>query len=135
MYLVIIFLLFIMLSPTDPNHTLNTLVRNTRGIRSCLLDQYSVDLALICEHKLFSHSREFLGLIHKDYNYISVESCSITPYSLATCGKGGLAILTKKTLPCYVSHIDTGGSERIIGVELKYHNMSPMILSLPPVSM
>ena len=87
-----------MLSPTDPNHTLNTLVRNTRGIRSCLLDQYSVDLALICEHKLFSKSREFLGLINKDYNYISVESCSINPYSLATCGKEGLAILTQKTM-------------------------------------
>ena len=55
-----------MVSPTDPNHTLNTLVWNTRGILSStyelsyLLDQYSVDLAPICEHKLFS-----LGLIHK----------------------------------------------------------------------
>ena len=29
-------------------------------------------------------------------------------------------------MPCYVSHIDTGGSERIIGVELKYQNMSPI---------
>ena len=92
---------------------------------SCLLDQYSVNLALICEHKLSSHSREFLGLIHKDNN-ISVESCSINPYNLAACGKRGLAILAKKTLPCYVSHIDTVGSDRIIGVELKYHNMSPI---------
>ena len=105
-----------MVSPTDPIHTLNTLVWNTRGILSstyelsCLLDQYSVDLAPICEHKLFS-----LGLIHKKlHTYMFVENYSINPYSLATCCNGGLALLTKKTLPCYVFHIDTGGSERIL---------------------
>ena len=104
---------------------LNILSWNVRGIMSsayslsCILDENNIDIALISEHKLFSYSAGFLSSINTKYDYVSVEQSGTNPYSKATCGQGGVAILYKKSLSKQTEHIDHIRNDRILGIELK----------------
>ena len=104
---------------------LNLLTWNVRGIMSSaftlsqLLSCYNTDIALITEHKLMPHSKCFFDNIHPSYASAVKISQQINPYSRASCGKAGVAIMYKKGIDCYISEIDTIMSDRILGIELK----------------
>ena len=101
---------------------------NVRGIMSSayalsdMLDKNDIDIGIISEHKLFNHSKSFLDSINPKYKSFSVCDSSIDQYGPAKCGKGGVAILYKKSLQSSISLIDCLDNERIIGIELKLIN-------------
>ena len=80
----------------------NLLTWNVRGIMSSaftlsqLLSCYNTDIALITEHKLMPHSKCSFDSIHPSYASAVKISQQITPYSGASCGKAGVAIMYKK---------------------------------------
>ena len=110
---------------------LNIVTWNVRGSMSSavplshILDKHSVDIALICEHKLLPQSISFLESIHPEYSYIATCDASINPYKNVKCGKAGTAILYKKKLCQIVSRLDIQ-NERISGIEVKAPHSTPI---------
>lgn len=86
---------------------------------STMLDKYDIDLALLSEHKLMTHSESFLDSIHSKYTYYATTDATVDQYSRVSCGKGGTAILYKKSINRIVSHIENISSNRIVGVRIE----------------
>ncbi|MES9879357.1 MAG: reverse transcriptase family protein [Sedimenticola sp.] len=104
---------------------MNFLSWNVRGVMSSayvlstMLDKYNIDIALLSEHKLLSHSEPFLDSINDKYTYFATIDNSLDSYSRVRCGKGGTAIMYKKSIGCMVTHIDNISSNRIVALEVK----------------
>ena len=70
---------------------LSILSWNVRGIMSsayplsCMLNDHNVDIAVVCAHKLFTHSKHFLESINSNYVSLSVEDCSQDSYYINKC--------------------------------------------------
>ena len=100
---------------------------NVRGIisstpcLSTLLDRENCDIAIITEHKLKSEIKTYLDSVHSDfYSFVKIDDSDPvhgigTTYST---GKGGVAIMCRKSLSFSIKEIPCPESNRIIGVEL-----------------
>lgn len=110
----------------------NVLTWNVRGAMSSslclakLLKQYNCDIALISEHKLKTETKMFLDSI--DYQYKSVVHIETDGDSNYHCGKGGVAIVYKKSLQFHIREITETQSNRIIGIEPKHSNLPSFYL-------
>ena len=99
-------------------------IMSTAGSLSKILDDYSIDFAFISEHKLREQQKSFLDSVHLNYTAVCVCDASITPG--ARCGKGGVAIMYKKTCQFCVSHLNVQLSDRIIGIQINQSCMKPI---------
>ena len=112
---------------------LNIITRNVRGIMSSavplshILNKHSVDIALICEHKLLPRSISFLESIHPKYCSYATCCNSTNLYENIKCGKAGTAILYKKNMSDSVSRLDIQ-NERITGIEVKTQHSTPIYI-------
>jgi len=113
---------------------INIICWNVRGIMSsayslsAYLESYDIDVALITEHKLFQHSTHFLSCINESYAHIQSVDLTIDQYGSAKCGKGGTAILYKKSLKHCISAIPDIASNRITGIELRGRDIDPVYI-------
>ena len=89
------------------------------------LDYQPIDLALITEHKLLPRSQHFLSSI--EHNFYASNTCDSSTDNSGNlrCGKAGTAIMIRKTLQKYVSHVNIS-NERIIGMDLRSGNQLPL---------
>ena len=84
--------------------SLNALCWNCRGIMSSayplanMLDKFNIDIALINEHKLLPRSAMFMNTIHSEYECIVNVNENVENYGAVNCGKGGTAIMYKRSL-------------------------------------
>ena len=110
---------------------------NVRGIisstlcLSSLLDSSQCDIAVISEHKLKTESVTYLDSIHKDFfSFVKIEDMnSETPPMLPhVTGRGGVAILVKKSLQFSVKEIDGIKSNRIIGIRVNTSSNVPLFI-------
>ena len=108
--------------------TLKVLSWNVRGIMSStlclsnLMIRSNCDVCIVSEHKLKDASLDYLNTIERGYK--SVAKAEILPPDYkAYHGKGGIAILYKKSLQFSVNVIEETGSNRIVGIELKNSHM------------
>ena len=99
-------------------------IMSTAGSLSKILDYYNIDFAFISEHKLREQQQYFLDSVHLNYTAVCVCDASITPG--ARCGKGGVAIMYKKTCQFCVFHLDIQLSDRIIGIQINQSCMKPI---------
>ena len=99
---------------------LSMLAWNVRGIMSSaiclgkLLEESDCDIALMNEHKLLPHNRSVLNSLNSSYtSHTHCESVTNSYF----CGRGGVAILYKKTLSLNVETLNDG-NERIVGIKV-----------------
>lgn len=100
---------------------------NVRGIisstlwLSSLLDKENCDIAILTEHKLKSETKTYLDSIHSDfYRFVKTDDSDLvqgigTSYNT---GKGGVAIMCRKSLSFSIKEMPCPESNRIIGAEL-----------------
>ena len=102
---------------------LNIMCWNVRGIMSSayplseLLDTHKIDIAMLCEHKLFYRSTSFLDSIHCDFLSYYTVNTSVDPYSIARCGRAGTAILYRKKYHRQFTIIENIKNDRILGLK------------------
>lgn len=82
---------------------LNILSWNVRGIMtstlplSDMIQDYNVDIAIICEHRLRPQHRQFLASVHDGYDFLSKESESINCYNRNVRGRAASAYYIRKS--------------------------------------
>ena len=97
---------------------------NVRGIMSssvCLSELFkytNCDIAVLSEHKLFNHSLQFLNTLDNNYHSLGIADTSVN-IETSKCGKGGVAIMYKKTLKFNIKPINCPVSERLLGIEMQ----------------
>ena len=64
------------------------------------------------------HSKCFFDSIDPSYSSIVKISEEINPYSRASCGKAGVAIMYRKCINDCISEIENISSDRVLGIEL-----------------
>ena len=64
------------------------------------------------------HSKCFFDSIDSSYSSIVKISEEINPYSRASCGKAGVAIMYRKCINDCISEIENISSDRVLGIEL-----------------
>ena len=64
------------------------------------------------------HSKCFFDSIDASYSSIVKISEEINPYSRASCGKAGVAIMYRKCIDDCISEIENISSDRVLGIEL-----------------
>ena len=112
---------------------MNIVAWNVRGIMSSavplshILQNQSIDIGFISEHKLLPQSIDFLNSLHPDYCAFATVDTTVNPYSKNTCGKAGTAIIYKKNLHNVITRIETQ-NERIIGIEFKPQHSTPLYM-------
>ena len=101
---------------------------NVRGIfssttcLSTLLDREKCDVIVITEHKLKQSTKAYLDTIHKDYAcFVKLDDDETMFYNSAFSGKGGVAIMYKKSLMFSVKEITCYDTNRIVGIQLDDH--------------
>lgn len=117
-----IFLLFFMLFSI-----LNWNVRGVMSSNVCLTNLLRLtkcDVAVISEHKLPENCSKFLNSIDKGYISTATFEKSLKNGDI---GKGGVAILYKRSLEFYTSLINTN-SNRVIGICLKTPTHVPLYI-------
>ncbi|CAG2221397.1 unnamed protein product [Mytilus edulis] len=109
---------------------------NVRGIMSssvCLSELFkytNCDIAVLSEHKLFNHSLQFLNTLDNNYHSLGIADTSVN-IETSKCGKGGVAIMYKKTLKFNIKPINCPVSERILGIEIQCNeNYSIFVFSV-----
>ena len=106
------------------NMNLRFMSWNVRGIMSSAgslsyaLNKEHIDVAFISEHKLFEHSKSFMGSIEPLYDHITQCDDDFSTYNNIKCGKGGVSILYRKTLNFNIRAMDEIADPRIVGVEI-----------------
>ena len=111
---------------------------NVRGVisstlcLSSLLDDTLSDIAIICEHKLKQSSAQYLDTIHSDfYSFVKTESeddMNLKRGNSCFVGRGGVAIIARKTLSFSIKEIDCSQSSRVIGIELSSTNSNSLFI-------
>ena len=113
---------------------LSIICRNVRGIMSSayalseFLDENNVDVCVVTEHKLMTHSLHFMDTINKKYHPFSTADTSLDRYGPARCGKGGVSILFKKTISRKICLIETVQNERILGIKFVTRSTPPLFI-------
>ncbi|CAG2209444.1 unnamed protein product [Mytilus edulis] len=88
------------------------------------------DIAVLSEHKLFNHSLQFLNTLDNNYHSLGIADTSVN-IETSKCGKGGVAIMYKKTLKFNIKPINCPVSERILGIEIQCNeNYSIFVFSV-----
>ena len=83
---------------------LNVVAWNVRGIMSSavplshIIQNHSIDIDFISEHKLLPQSIDFLNSLNPIYYALATVDTIVNPYSKITFGKVGTAIIYKKKL-------------------------------------
>ena len=112
---------------------------NVRGIMSSticlsnLLDTTKCDIAVISEHKMKNASPCGMNIdsLHGDYRSIakvSDDDISKVDNTLYFTGKGGIALLIKKSIEYSCKEVSCMDSNRIVGVELRDSNGNMMYI-------
>lgn len=78
----------------------------------------NVDICAVQEHWLYSDSLAFLNSIHQDFCAYGRSSNDLNPYSVWRRGKGGVAILWRKSLSYQIEILDDIGNDRIICIRV-----------------
>ena len=97
---------------------------SSAGSLSKLLDDKNIDIAFISEHKLREQQVSFLNSIHSNFSAHTICDTSVGPN--ARCGKGGVAILYKKSCQFTISKLDVQINDRIIGVQIDGKHLKPI---------
>ncbi|CAC5367855.1 unnamed protein product [Mytilus coruscus] len=94
---------------------------NVRGIMSsavCLSELFrytNCDIAVLSEHSL-----QFLNTLDKNYHIIGTADTNVNVnIETSKFGKGGVAIMYKKTLKFNIKPINCSVSERLVGIEIQ----------------
>ncbi|CAG2200520.1 unnamed protein product [Mytilus edulis] len=104
-------------------HVINSLSNRTFRYTNC-------DIAVLSEHKLFNHSLKFLNTLDTNYHSIGIADTNIN-IETCKCGKGGVAIMYKKTLKFNIKPINCPVSERLLGIEIQCNeNYSIFVFSV-----
>ena len=97
---------------------------NVRGIisstlcLSALLDREHCDIAIISEHKLKHESRMYLDSIHRDfYSIVRIDDNQLHNDG-SFSGKGGVAIMYRKSLSFSVKEISCFDFNCVVGIQL-----------------
>ena len=103
---------------------------NVRGIMSSagslskLLDDKNIDIAFISEHKLREQQDTFLNSVHSNYSAFTLCDASVGPR--ARCGKGGVAIMYKKSCQFTISPLNIQINDRVIGIQIDSKYVKPI---------
>ena len=114
-------------------YNLSLMSWNVRGIMSStmclsfLLNKTNCDICVISEHKLKDRSLSYLSTIEKNYSCYGKADKLDDNYS-AYHGKGGVAILYRKSLQFSVVEVPNINSTRVVGIELKYNSGSSLFI-------
>ena len=114
--------------------TFNLFSWNCRGIMSSayplcdFLDKHDIDIALISEHKLLPRSIDFFKSLNQEYCTRVVVDSNIEQYGPLKCGKGGTAIMYKKSLSISITHLHNVNSDRILGIQLNCPDYVPLYI-------
>ena len=84
---------------------------------SKLLKYSNIDVCAISEHWLFNDNLNCINTIDTSYTSIGVCDASVNPLDPYRRGKGGVALVWKKSLK--VSGITIPDEDRIIGISMK----------------
>ena len=128
-YITFIYILSLFLS-IMASPVCNILTWNVRGIMSSagslgkLLDDKNIDIAFISEHKLREQQSSFLSSIHSNFSSFTVCDTSAGPN--IRCGKGGVAILYKKSCQFTISKLDIQINDRIMGIQIDSKHLKPL---------
>ena len=114
----------------------NLLTWNVRGIISstlpvcAMLDKSKCDVAIISEHKLNKFSANYFDSIHSEYFSVVKIQCNSSSehYVHPTRGRGGVALLLKKSLRFSVKQIEGIQTDCIVGVEISLHCNTPVFV-------
>lgn len=86
---------------------------------SAFLDKEKCDIVIITEHKLKESTKNFLETIHKDYACIVKLDDQCTMQSnLPFTGRGGVAIMYRKSLMYSVKEVTCYNTNRITAIQL-----------------
>jgi exonuclease III len=114
-----------LLKTTMAHHDIKIACYNARGVMpSCryigdLLSRKRVDILCISEHWLFPEMLSFLDSIHIDYTGYGVSCKDLDPIASHRRGKGGVAILFKKSIQHMVTSLDID-DDRICGISVSF---------------
>ena len=102
---------------------------NVRGVissttcLSTLLEKEKCDILVITEHKLKESTHNYLDSIHNEYAcFVKLDDENIMHGNSAFTGKGGVAIMYKKSLMFSVKEVSCYNTRRIIGIQLNDHS-------------
>ncbi len=113
-----------------PIKTLTLGCMNVRGIMSktCYiaktLTMHKLDIFGICEHWLYPDSLPFLSSLDHLYNAHGVADADLGIYDLHRRGKGGVALLWRKTIDRYITKL-TLDDDRVIGLTVSLPEATP----------
>ncbi|MCG7879467.1 MAG: hypothetical protein N0C90_24515, partial [Candidatus Thiodiazotropha endolucinida] len=99
-------------------------IMSSAGSLSKLLDDNNIDLAFISEHKLREQHKSFLDSVHCSYSAFTL--CDASVASGSRCGKGGVAVMYKKTCQFSVSLLDVQVNDRILGIKIDHKAVKPI---------
>lgn len=80
------------------------------------LDDYDIDICGISEHWLYKKDLQFFGSINNSYKYYAVSDFDLDRPSRRRVGKGGVALLWKRTINNRISVLDLD-DDRLIGIQ------------------
>ena len=133
----ILFLLLFIMAGTE----CNILTWNVRGIMSSasslskLLDDKNIDIAFISEHKVREQQDTFLNSVHSIYSAFTLCDASVGPS--ARCGKGGVAIMYRKSCQFTISPLNIHINDIVVGIQIDCKYLRPIYafsLYLPSVN-
>ena len=91
-----------------------------------LLSSTDIDVCAISEHFLFDDNLDFLNSLDAAYTYVGVCDSSLNPYDPCRRGKGGVALIWKKSISA--SAIILPEEDRIIGITIQEKGLSPIFI-------
>ena len=115
-YTLCIFNVLVLFTPHNVWFTTLFLERNWLNVK-CVLSKWST-WSEVCRHWLFPSDMHFLNSIHPNYNSLGVCDSDLNAYISRKVGKGGVALLWKKSLDDSFSLLSID-SDRIIGIQIQ----------------
>ena len=91
------------------------------------LNAYNIDICGISEHWLFERDLHFLGRVNPLYSYHAVADKTQSSLDTRKVGKGGVALLWKKSYDKVVSRIPSF-NDRIVGIQIETSQHRPMFI-------
>ena len=91
-------------------------IMSSASYLSSALKRFDIDICGVSEHWLYKKDLHFLDSIHRLYNYAAVSDFDLERPSKRKVGKGGVALLWKRSIDAQVTLLNID-DDRVIGVQ------------------